>query len=384
VLLMIWILTISITVLLVAYANGANDNFKGVATLFGSGTTDYRKALTWATLTTFSGSVAAFFFATRLVKTFTGKGLVPDALISNPAFLAAVAIGAGFTVLFAARFGIPISTTHGLTGALVGAGLAAIGSELGFGALGKTFVMPLIASPFAAIALTAILYSFMHQARRLFGVTRQTCLCIGKKVIPVPGLELEGGKVLTISELKIPEIMIGNEASCEARAIEAYEGKILGISAQSVLDFFHFLSAGAVSFARGLNDTPKIVALLVVAGGLGLKWNIGLVALAMAIGGILGARKVAETVSHKITYMNHGQGFTANLVTAILVIFASRLGMPVSTTHVSCGALFGIGLVNGKARWNVIGSILGAWVLTLPVAAILSAGSYFMLSRIGG
>jgi len=391
---MIWIFTIAISVLLVAYANGANDNFKGVATLFGSGTTDYRKVLTWATLTTFSGSVAAFFFATRLVKTFTGNGLVPDALISNPAFLAAVALGAGLTVLLASRFGIPISTTYGLTGALAGAGLAAIGSELGFGALGKNFVMPLIASPFVAIALTAILYLFMHKARRLFGVTRQTCLCIGKKVIPVPGLELEGGKVLAVSELKIPEIMIGNEASCEARAVEAYEGKILGISAQSVLDFLHFLSAGAVSFARGLNDTPKIVALLVAVGAgfprpiVGevtspLQWPIILVALAMALGGILGARKVAETVSHKITYMNHGQGFTANLVTAILVIFASRLGMSVSTTHVSCGALFGLGLVNGKARWNVIGSILGAWVLTLPVAAMLSAASFFVFSKMG-
>lgn len=103
----------------------------------------------------------------------------------------------------------------------------------------------------------------------------------------------------------------------------------------------------------------------------------------MAVGGILGARKVAETVSYKITYMNHGQGFTANFVTAVVVIFASGWGMPVSTTHVSCGALFGIGLVNGKARWHVIGSILGAWILTLPVAAALSAASFVVLSRIG-
>ena len=403
--LMIWIGIIAITVLLVAYANGANDNFKGVATLFGSGTTDYRKALSWATLTTFSGSVAAFFFAARLVKTFTGKGLVPDTLIGNPAFLAAVAIGAGLTVLFAARFGIPISTTHGLTGALAGAGFAAIGTELGFGTLGKNFVMPLIASPFAAIALTTILYLFMHKSRKVLGVTHQTCLCVGKKVIPLRDcrvgpsgllammsqtglqktLSLRGSEATeAISKLSFPEIFVGNEASCEARAVEAYEGRILGISAQLVLDFLHFLSAGAVSFARGLNDTPKIVALLLATGALGPRWNIGLVALAMAIGGILGARKVAETVSHKITYMNHGQGFTANLVTAILVIFASQWGMPVSTTHVSCGALFGLGLVNGKARWNVIGSILGAWVLTLPVAAILSATSYFILMSLRG
>ena len=63
------------------------------------------------------------------------------------------------------------------------------------------------------------------------------------------------------------------------------------------------------------------------------------VALGMAVGGLLNARKVAETMSNKITKLNHGQGFTANLVTSILVIFASKLGMPVSTTHVSVGSL---------------------------------------------
>ncbi|MBI4358009.1 MAG: inorganic phosphate transporter, partial [Candidatus Omnitrophica bacterium] len=129
-----WIIAVLVATLFVAYANGANDNFKGVATLFGSGTTDYRKALVWATVTTLSGSIAALFLAARLVKTFTGKGLVPDAVIGNPAFVAAVALGAGLTVLLAARFGIPISTTHGLTGALVGVGFIAIGKELGFNA----------------------------------------------------------------------------------------------------------------------------------------------------------------------------------------------------------------------------------------------------------
>ncbi|PIW62127.1 MAG: inorganic phosphate transporter, partial [Candidatus Omnitrophica bacterium CG12_big_fil_rev_8_21_14_0_65_50_5] len=72
------------------------------------------------------------------------------------------------------------------------------------------------------------------------------------------------------------------------------------------------------------------------------------------------------------------------LVTALLVIFASKFGMPVSTTHVSCGSLFGIGLVNGKAHWKIIGGIISAWVLTLPVAALLSAGFYFGLHLLGG
>jgi len=81
--------------------------------------------------------------------------------------------------------------------------------------------------------------------------------------------------------------------------------------------------------------------------------------------------------------MNQGQGFSANLVTAGLVVFASHLGLPVSTTHVSCGSLFGLGVVNGKARWNVVGGIFSAWVLTLPVAGILAAISYWLIQSLG-
>jgi PiT family inorganic phosphate transporter len=76
--------------------------------------------------------------------------------------------------------------------------------------------------------------------------------------------------------------------------------------------------------------------------------------------------------------MEPDQGLWANLVTSFLVIFASKWGMPVSTTHVSCGALFGIGLANGQAHWIVIRTILLAWVLTLPTAALLSAATYVL------
>src|SRR3954462_12842572 len=106
-----------------AYTNGANDNFKGVASIYGSGTAGFRKALLWGTGTTFAGSVTAIFLAEELLKKFSGKGLVPDALTQAPGFLLAVALGAALTVLLATRFGFPISTTHGLTGALIGAGL---------------------------------------------------------------------------------------------------------------------------------------------------------------------------------------------------------------------------------------------------------------------
>jgi PiT family inorganic phosphate transporter len=88
-------------------------------------------------------------------------------------------------------------------------------------------------------------------------------------------------------------------------------------------------------------------------------------------------------MSNKITRMNPGQGFTANLVTALLVAGASRLGLPVSTTHVSVGALFGIGVVNGTARAKMILTILLAWVTTLPLGAALAALSYVILQACG-
>ncbi len=117
-----------------AYSNGANDNFKGVASLFGSRTCGYRTAISWATVATVAGSVTALFFAQALLKKFSGKDLVPDTLVASPQFVLAVALGAGATVILATLLGFPISTTHGLTGALVGAGSAASAGAVNFAA----------------------------------------------------------------------------------------------------------------------------------------------------------------------------------------------------------------------------------------------------------
>ena len=145
------------------------------------------------------------------------------------------------------------------------------------------------------------------------------------------------------------------------------------------MDAAHFFSAGTVSFARGLNDTPKIVALLLLSKAFDIRWGFVAVAITMAIGGLLNARKVAETMSRKITTMNHGQGFTANLTTAILVVLASLFGLPVSTTHVSVGSLFGIGLTTGKANPRIMSAIALSWFVTLPCAAV-AAGTFYWLA----
>jgi inorganic phosphate transporter, PiT family len=91
------------------------------------------------------------FLAQELLKTFSGRGLVPEALTASPAFVVAVALGTGLTVVLATRLGLPISTTHGLTGALVGAGFVAVGGQVNLAGLGKAFLLPLLLSPLLAV-----------------------------------------------------------------------------------------------------------------------------------------------------------------------------------------------------------------------------------------
>src|SRR5437763_3156706 len=130
-----------------AYSNGANDNFKGVASLCGCRAASYRTAITWASITTFAGSITSIFLAQALLKKFSGKGLVRDSFAGSEGFLLAVVLGAAITVVLATRFGLPIATTPAITGAIVGCGLVAVGTVVRFAALGQGVLLPLLLSP---------------------------------------------------------------------------------------------------------------------------------------------------------------------------------------------------------------------------------------------
>ena len=370
-----WVFAVFVTTVFLAYANGANDNFKGVATLFGSQTTNYKVAIWWATATTFAGSICSVILASDLLKNFSGKGLVPDAIADTSSFHVAVALGAALTVILATVTGFPISTTHGITGALTGAGLAAIGMDLNLAALGKSFLIPLLASPLIATVLGIILYSLLHYLRTTFKIEKAWCICVGNKqeLVPVNS----GTNVNNLAISANTDIAVDTKENCSQR----YVGKFWGIDSQKLVDGCHFLSAGAVSFARGLNDTPKIVALLLTVTAFSIRGGMLAVGLGMAVGGLLNARKVAITVSNKITTLNPGKGLAANIVTGFLVIFASRMGVPVSTTHVSVGSIFGVGVISKTAHLGMFSKVLSSWFLTLPIAASLSAIVYLLLPR---
>ena len=309
------------TALLLAWANGANDNFKGVASLHASRTLGFRPALLLGTGSTLLGSVASLFLAADLIGRFSGKGLVPEAVAGTGPFLLAVGIGAGGTVLLATRLGIPISTTHALVGGILGSGAVAAGSALRVSQLATVFVAPLLLSPVVAVVGAAT----MH---RVTG--------------PLQGILRTAG----------------------------------GIPKGRVRDTLHLVSAALVSFARGVNDTPKIAALLLASDLLGARVSLLAVGIAMALGGIVGAARVARTLGRRMVVIDRDHGVSANLVTAVLVLWASRLGLPVSTTHVSVGALAGIGFTDGQLDLGVARTVALSWVLTLPLAALLAVLAY--------
>lgn len=309
--------------LAMVYANGANANFKGVASLFGSSTTSYWTAVRWAAVTTAAGCLAALFMPGTLMQTFSGKGLVPDHLVGQPDFLLAVGMGAAIANLLATRLGFPVSTTHMLMGALLGAGLAAEPEGVRYTKLWESFARPLLITPALALVLGGTVYLLL--------------------------------KLLRLApDHRTP-----------------------------LLDALHFLSAGAVGFARGMNDSPKLLALLVGGGQISEGPGLLLVMLFMALGGFISARQVADTLSHKITGMNPGQGFAANLATSLLTTTASFHGLPVSTTHVSVGALLGIGITTKQARWRTVVPVLMAWLITLPCAGLLAAFMWWLVTLRG-
>ena len=344
---------ILIAALFLAFSNGANDNFKGFATVWGSNTLSYRQALALATLATVAGSLAALFLAETLVQNFSGKGLVADAVVNAPIFILSVACGAALTVFLATRLGYPVSTTHALIGGLLGAGLAQAGGDVHFDKLMQTFLLPLLVSPLLAAMLGASAYSALrlHKAE-------QDCVCVTEPAIPA----MAGG----MARIAAPLWVVGSDDDCAQLPVVAR------FSITRWLDKLHVLSALAICFARGVNDTPKIAALLLASSLLDAQTSVGWLAAAMALGGILFARRVAERMSYRVTRMDHAQGLTANLITAMLVLFASKLGVPVSTTHVSIGSIAGVGMRAQTLDWVALRQIMLSWLATLPLAAALA------------
>jgi PiT family inorganic phosphate transporter len=315
---------------LVGFVNGANDVSKGVATLVGAGLTDYRRALRWGAAATAIGGLSAKFLASAMLETF-GRDLLAPGI--KPEFRMAIAVlgAATFLVLLATRSGLPVSTTHAVIGAVAGVVTVARGAgAVEWAALGTGIVLPLVVSPLASVVLTYVLLRAFR--------------------------------------------------SRSSETPEAPPHAVPGI------DRLHWVSSAATSLARSLNETPKIVALVLAAaalGGGGLRASIAFTVItsAMVAGSLFAGRRVTEVLAERVTHLGHREGCGANVVTATLVGVGAVLGWPMSTTHVSASAIMGAGLNEGRSdvQWITVRHVALAWLVTAPAAACLGVVAYAML-----
>ncbi|KAF0191047.1 MAG: phosphate transporter [Gammaproteobacteria bacterium] len=362
---MMSMIAVFVLVLLLAWANGANDIAKGVATLVGNGTASARRAILWGTLWTLLGGLTAIVWGTALMKTFSSGYLSADFHV-DVIFLAATLGGAALWVFAATRLGLPVSTTHALLGGVVGATLVAAGpSALHAGAVTQKALLPLLLSPLIAIGLCAsLLLVTRYVAKRVPAWTPGCC--------------------------DEPEWRRNPYACAPQRKTPGQLSR-----PERIWSTLHWLSSGATSFARGLNDVPKIAAFLVLALALypnvsdvstplNSAWPVIAVAVTMAGGSLWGGLRILNVMAHRVTPLDASSGLVANVGTSALVLLASPLGLPVSTTHVSAGSLMGIRWTQ-KARPNhadALKMILFGWVVTLPVAAAIAALASWSLNHI--
>jgi PiT family inorganic phosphate transporter len=366
-------------VMVLAYANGTNDVSKAIATLVGSGVTDYRTAIIWGTAWTVAGAGLSAFVASATLKTFS-KGLILPGIVTPAALALAILIGAMGWVLIASRTGLPVSTTHALTGALVGAGLVSIGSQgLAWPAITGKIGLPLLLSPVLAFTVSFLLHPMV---KRVAARWEGACLCVMPASRALVTIDAHGNTRTLMQASVLGQPVIAVPAQCERAGLK---GLAVG------LDSIHWISSGVASLARGANDTPKIMAMLLL-GSASASWpsvtvqftTLAAVAVAMGLGSYLGGLRVTEVLAEKVTRMDHAEGLSANLTTSSLVLVSATLGLPVSTTHVSSSAIIGIGMLKGlkAVRWTTVRDMVLAWIVTLPVAALLAALAYVVLSRL--
>jgi PiT family inorganic phosphate transporter len=235
---MLAILTISAAAFL-AFANGANDVSKGVATLAGSRRASYRTAIAWGTFWTCAGGAASLVIAVGLINAFTSAIVGPDVL-SMSSFPLAVALGAAAWVMFASVTGLPVSTTHALTGALVGVALMAGGT----GAVRWWVLVSSIAAPLALSPLVSALFGYgTHAVAERFS---PACVCVEDSI---HAYRAQADGIMT--GVLLPQI-VTRSAGCSTAATG---GRFMPAGA------LHWGAAAALSFARGVNDNAKLAAI---------------------------------------------------------------------------------------------------------------------------
>ena len=312
------------------YINGFHDTANAIATSVATKALHPRHAIAMAAAFNFIGA----FAGTAVAKTI-GKSLVDEATTTQT-IVAAALVGAIVWNLITWRWGIPSSSSHALIGGLLGATLIAVGPQalLVEGIIGKV-VVPLVTSPLAGFGIGFVLMIALYWIFRGF-----------------------------------------------ARKPLARVFRVLQV-----------FSAGYMAFAHGSNDAQKtmgIITLALFAAGViptvdVPTWVILVAATAISAGTAVGGWRIMKTMGHRVVELEPIHGFAAETTAATVLLATAHLGMPVSTTHVISSAIMGVGSSRGTraVRWGVARRILAAWVITIPITAVVGAATWLALNAVG-
>ena len=409
----IWIA--GIVAIYMAWSIGANDVANAMGTSVGSGALTITTAVVVAGIFEFSGAFLAGGHVTDTVR----KGMLDMDLMSNDqliwGMLASLA-SAGTLLLAATKYGLPISTTHSIVGAIVGFGAVSIGPEaVKWGKIGS-IVLSWVTSPL----ISGILAFGIFQITRSLILNRADPLTRVRQVGPffffyvffIIGLVtlFKGLKhvdidltlqqsILASLGLGVFGAILGAILLRRAKAGEKDEGMRFS-QTERVFVVLQVLTACAVAFAHGSNDVANAIGPLAAVVGAVNEGTSGIVSSKspvepwmLAIGGVgIGfglatwGYRVMETVGKKITELTPSRGFAAELAAATTIVIASRMGIPVSTTHTLVGAVLGVGFARGigAVDLRVVANIVASWVATLPIAAGLSVGFYYFFRALLG
>ncbi len=306
------------------YINGFHDTANAIATVVSTGVLSARKAVLMAGVLNFGGALMGVEVATTIAKGIADSSLVVPAVVVA-ALLAAIAWN-----LITWWFGIPSSSSHALVGGLAGAVVA-------------------------------------HAGRAALHTAKLEEVATFLVVSPILGFFIAMALILAL--LWICRRMVGQRVNVAFRKLQ-------------------LVSAGAMAFAHGTNDAQKsmgIIALaLITYGKLAAHgasvdvplWVKLVCALAMGLGTLSGGWKIIRTMGTKIVKLRPIHGFAAETASAIVILGAAHAGIPVSTTHVIAGSIMGVGTSTNVSavRWGIAGNMVVAWVLTIPVSALLAGG----------
>ena len=317
-------------------SNGFNDAANAIATVVSTRVMSPRQAVLMAAVMNLIGAVSG----TAVAKTI-GKGVVAPEAISGEGGMVAVgagALAAALWVFAATRFGMPVSGSHSLVSGVAGASIAHAGWAVLVASGVRKIGLGLVFSPLLGFVFG---YAIMLALYWLFRRTSPTM-------------------------------------------VTAIFGKL------------QMGTAAAMAFSHGSNDAQKTMGVITLAlavfydwEGSGIPfevplWVIILSAVIMGIGTYMGGRRVIRTLGVRIVTMRPPHGFAAEGSAATVIEFASRTGVPVSTTHVITSSILGMGSTRrlSAVRWGVAREITYAWVLTFPVVGLLGAALYYLLSAV--